>query len=165
MPHTPSTQKPVSPDRTPGRVIAFEFQVFGEAGDLLGGNVGGNPRVFEVGAGEMLPALERQVAEMQENETRSILLPPEDAYGPIDPAAFREFPLESIPEQARQVGRRVTGRAPDGSEDLFDVVAVHDDKVVLDMNHPLAGRTLRFEIRVLPQQELRSRPPSERDER
>jgi FKBP-type peptidyl-prolyl cis-trans isomerase 2 len=153
----PSTHQPVSRDHAPGRLIAFEFQVLGEAGDLLGGNVGGKPRIFEVGAGEMLPALERQLAEMEENETRSILLPPEDAYGPIDPAAFREFPLESIPEQARQVGRKVTGRAPDGSEDLFDVVAVLDDKVVLDMNHPLAGRTLRFEIRVLFSQESTSR--------
>ena len=97
----------------------------------------------------MLPAIEREILEMAENETRSILLPPEDAYGPIDPAAFRAFPLASIPEDARQVGRRVVGRAPDGSEDLFDVVEVRDDEVVLDMNHPLAGRTLRFEIKVL----------------
>jgi FKBP-type peptidyl-prolyl cis-trans isomerase 2 len=41
------------------------------------------------------------------------------------------------------------GRAPDGTEDLFDVVDVGDDEVVIDMNHPLAGRTLRFEVRVL----------------
>jgi FKBP-type peptidyl-prolyl cis-trans isomerase 2 len=140
-----------------GCVIAFEFEVFGEAGDLLGGNVNGNPRIFEVGAGEMLPALERQIVEMEEHETRSILLAPEDAYGPIDPAAFREFPLESIPEPARQVGRKVTGRAPDGSEDVFDVVDVRDGKVVLDMNHPLAGRTLRFEIRVLTRRGTRAR--------
>jgi FKBP-type peptidyl-prolyl cis-trans isomerase 2 len=163
MPTKPSTHEPVSADQAPRRLIAFEFQVFGEAGDLLGGNVGENPRIFEMGAGEMLPALERQVVEMEENETRSILLGPQDAYGPIDPAAFREFPLESIPEQARQVGRKVTGRAPDGSEDLFDVVAVRDDKVVLDMNHPLAGRTLRFEIRVLSQRELRDRSSGDRD--
>jgi len=131
------------------KLVAFEFQVLGEAGDVLGGNVGGKPRIFEAGAGEMLPALEREIIAMQEKESKSILLAPEDAYGPIEPDAFREFPLESIPEEARQVGRKVVGRAPDGSEDLFDVVALEGDKVVLDMNHPLAGRALRFEIKVL----------------
>ena len=149
MPDEISAEQLDARDHTPGRQIAFEFQVFGESGDLLGGNVGGKPRIFEVGAGEMLPALERQIVEMQEHETRSIVLPPEAAYGPIDPAAFREFPLESVPEPVRQVGRKVAGRAPDGSEDVFDVVELRDDKVVLDMNHPLAGRTLRFEIKVL----------------
>jgi FKBP-type peptidyl-prolyl cis-trans isomerase SlyD len=132
------------------RLVAFEFQVFGEAGELLGGSVGGTPRFFEVGAGEVLPALERQLVAMKEGETRSVLLPPEESYGPIDPASFREFPLESVPEVARQVGRKVASRTPDGSEDLFDVVEVRADTIVLDMNHPMAGRTLRFELRVLP---------------
>jgi FKBP-type peptidyl-prolyl cis-trans isomerase 2 len=131
------------------RLVAFEFQVFGKAGEVLGGNVGGRPRIFEVDAGEMLPALETQIVAMTEGEARTIELPPEDAYGPIDPAGFRSFPVEGIPEDARQVGRKVVGRAPDGREDLFDVVALQDDQVVLDMNHPLAGQTLRFEIKVL----------------
>jgi FKBP-type peptidyl-prolyl cis-trans isomerase SlyD len=130
-------------------VIAFEFRVFGEAGEELGSNVGAKPRIFEVGAGEMLPALEKELSRMQENETRSIVLPPEEAYGPIRQQAFREFPLESIPEQARQVGRKIVGRTPDGAEDLFDVVEIRATTAILDMNHPLAGRTLRFELRVL----------------
>jgi FKBP-type peptidyl-prolyl cis-trans isomerase 2 len=132
-----------------GSLIAFEFRVFGEAGEKLGSNVDSNPRIFEVGADEVLPALERELAQMQQNETRSVVLPPEAAYGPIRPEAFREFPLEGIPEQARRVGRKLVGRAPDGSEDLFDIVEIRDATAVIDMNHPLAGRTLRFELRVL----------------
>ena len=132
-----------------GSLIAFEFRVFGEAGEELGSNVDSNPRIFEVGADEVLPALERELAQMQQNETRSVVLPPEAAYGPIRPEAFREFPLEGIPEQARRVGRKLVGRAPDGSEDLFDIVELRDATAVIDMNHPLAGRTLRFELRVL----------------
>ena len=137
------------PAPAPRRLVAFEFQVFGEEGDELGGNVGGKPRIFEVGAGDVLPALERHIAEMKDGEKRSVVLRTEDAYGPVDPDAFRRFPLDSIPEEARQVGRKVVGRAPDGTEDLFDVVDVGDDEVVIDMNHPLAGRTLRFEVKVL----------------
>lgn len=134
------------------REIVFEFTVWDETGEKLGSNVGEKPRIFELGAGEVLPALEAELAEMETGETRSVVLSPRDAYGPIEEDAFREFPLESIPEQARQVGRKVSGRAPDGSEDLFDVVEIRGDKVVLDMNHPLAGRTLRFEVKVLNRQ-------------
>ena len=130
-------------------LICFEFTVFGEDDEPLGTNVGGKPNVFQVGAGEMLPALERVMVGMAGNESRSIVLGPEDAYGPIRGEAFREFPLASVPEQARQVGRKVVGRAFDGSEDTFDVVEVRDDTVVIDMNHPLAGRTLRFDLKLL----------------
>ncbi len=130
-------------------MIVFEFTVFGEDGEQLGSNVGENPRIFQAGANEMLPALERELVEMEEGESRSITLSPEDAYGPIRVEAFREFPLESIPEKARQVGRKVMGRTPDGHEETFDVVGIRGDKVVIDMNHPMAGRTLRFEIKAL----------------
>ena len=136
-------------DQPHGDLIAFEFTVYGEGGEELGGNVGENPRIFQVGTGEMLPALEKKLAGMGVGERASIVLSPEDAYGPISKEACREFPLEAIPEQARQVGRKVMGRAPDGSEDVFDVVEIRDATVVIDMNHPLAGRTLRFEVKVL----------------
>ena len=132
-----------------GRLITFEFSVFGEDGEKLGSNVGEKPRIFEVGTDEVLPAIERELVGMAENERRSVVLSPEDAYGPALEEAYREFPLESIPEEARQVGRVVVGHGPDGSEDLFDVVAIRDDMAVIDMNHPLAGRTLRFDLRVL----------------
>ncbi len=129
--------------------IVFEFNVFDKHGESLGGNKGETPRIFEVGAGEMLPALEKELLQMKEGEYRSVVLAPAEAYGPVRDDAFCEFPLESIPEKARQVGRKVMGRAPDGTEDMFDVVEIRGDKVVLDMNHPLAGQTLRFEITLL----------------
>jgi len=136
-------------DREPGDLITFRFTVFDEAGKEIGSNRDGNPNIVELGAGEMLPALEQALAEMGEHETRSIVLGPDDAYGPIRVEAFREFPLESIPEEARRVGRKVVGRAPDGSEDTFDVVEIREETVVIDMNHPLAGQTLRFDLELL----------------
>ena len=130
-------------------MIAFEFAVFDEAGERLGGNTDERPRIFETGAGEMLPSLEAQLVDMEAQEARTVVLSPEQAYGPVQEEAFREVPLETLPEEVRQVGRKVVGRAPDGTEDLFDVVEIRDASAVIDMNHPLAGRTLRFELRVL----------------
>ena len=147
----PEAAAPPTPPSEPaqGRLIAFEFTVFSEGGEELGSSVGGNPRIFEVGTGEVLPAVEKALVEMDEDESRSIVLSPENAYGPVRSDAIREFPLESIPEEARHVGRKVVGRAPDGAEDTFDVVGIEGDKVLVDMNHPLAGQTLRFEVRLL----------------
>jgi FKBP-type peptidyl-prolyl cis-trans isomerase 2 len=150
-PPAPEAAAPLDPiaNHSHANLIAFEFSVFGESGEELGGNVGENPRIFQVGANEMLPALEKELAEMEVGESRSVVLLPENAYGPVRPEAFHEFPLESIPEDARQVGRKVMGRAQDGSEDMFDIVEIRGDKAVIDMNHPLAGCTLRFEVKVL----------------
>ena len=69
MPDDPSADETAfapgpNPESSQGDLIAFEFTVFGESGEELGGNVGENPRIFEVGAGEMLPALERELAEV-----------------------------------------------------------------------------------------------------
>ncbi len=132
-----------------GNLIAFEFTLFIEGGQEVDSNVGGEPLIFQVGAGEMMPALEEQLVTMEAGESRSIVLPPEKAYGPILAEAIREFPLASIPEEARAVGRKVMARAPDGSEQMLDVVEIRGDQVALDFNHPLAGETLRFDVKIL----------------
>ncbi len=138
-------------NQSQGNLIAFEFTIFIEGGQdqEVDSNVGGEPLTFQVGAGEMMPALEEQLVTMEAGESRSIVLSPEKAYGPIHAEAIREFPLDSIPEEARQVGRKVMCRAPNGSEQMLDVVEIRGDKVALDFNHPLAGETLRFEVKIL----------------
>ena len=146
---TNSTSCEGSPHCDYDNSIAFEFAVFGDQGERLTRDEGEPPRIFQVGAGEMLPAIEKELIEMKKGESRSIVLSPEHAYGPLLQEEFRKFPLESIPEEARAVGRKVMGRASDGSEEMFDVVEINGDEVVINMNHPLAGRTLRFEIKVL----------------
>jgi len=132
-----------------GNLVAFEFTLTLENGREIDSNVGGNPMVFQAGAGEMLPALEEELLQLEVGERKTIVLPPERAYGPIRKEAFREFPLEAIPAEARQVGRKVATRGPDGSEQLLDVVEIRGDKVVIDFNHPLAGETLHFNVKLL----------------
>lgn len=132
-----------------GHLISFEFTLRLENGQVIDSNVGKEPMSFQSGTGDMLPALEEALIPLQVGETKTVTLPPEKAYGPISDEAFREFPLESIPEEARQVGRKVMSRAPDGTESMVDVVEIRDDKVVLDFNHPLAGQTLCFDVKII----------------
>lgn len=135
--------------RQQGNLVAFEFTLTLENGREIDSNVGETPMVFQAGAGEMLPALEEELLQLEVGQTKTIVLPPERAYGPIRKEAFREFSLEAIPVEARQVGRKVATRGPDGSEQMLDVVEIRGDKVVIDFNHPLAGQTLRFDVKLL----------------
>ena len=138
-----------------GHLIAFEFTMRDEKEVEIDSNVNGEPMVFQTGAGEMMPAVEEALLEMKVGESKRINLAPEQAYGPVTPEAFKEFPLNDIPEAAREVGRKVMSRAPDGDERMVDVVGVTDDTITLDFNHPLAGMNLIFDLKVISNEPLR----------
>lgn len=132
-----------------GHLIAFEYTLRLDSGEEVDSNVGQEPFVFQTGTDEMLPALEAELILMQAGESKLVVLSAEQAYGPVTTANFKEVPIERIPEEARTVGRKVATQGPDGSEQIIDVVAVREKTVVLDFNHPLAGKTLHFEVKVL----------------
>ncbi len=133
----------------PGAVVHLEFTLRDESGALLDDNRGRSPLVFTYGKGEVIPGLERALAGMKVGETKRITVPPEDAYGPVDPAAITEVPKERVPAEALVVGARLSGQTRSGREVPVRVREIRDGMVVLDMNHPLAGKTLVFEVRVI----------------
>ncbi len=67
----------------------------------------------------------------------------------MDPAKFETVEITAIPEVARKAGAQLVAQDPDGNQLPVRVHQVKDDKIVLDLNHPLAGQNLNFEIRVL----------------
>jgi len=78
-----------------------------------------------------------------------VTLSPKEGYGEIDPKAVREVPLAEIPEAARKVDAVLIGVDADGNQRPVRVQKVEADKATLDLNHPLAGRTLTFDVKVL----------------
>lgn len=78
-----------------------------------------------------------------------LALPPEEAFGSIDPDAFRDFPVDDLPEAARYVGYSGEVAGPEGSVIGFRIHAVHETTVTLDLNHPLAGEHVVFEVTIL----------------
>ena len=69
-----------------------------------------------------------------------------DAFGPVNPEAFQEVPIENIPEGARSVGTQLRAEGFDGS---IRVHEVRDETIVLDLNNPLAGQDVTFDVRIL----------------
>jgi FKBP-type peptidyl-prolyl cis-trans isomerase SlyD len=74
---------------------------------------------------------------------------PEDAYGPVNKDAVSEIKKDQIPQDSLKVGAVLQGQNPDGQVIIARVVEIKEDTVLLDYNHPLAGKTLFFDVKIL----------------
>jgi FKBP-type peptidyl-prolyl cis-trans isomerase 2 len=131
------------------RLFSFEFTLSIKDGDEIENNIGKEPMVFRSGKGDIMPSLEAEISTMQVNETKSIVLAPENAYGPSSEEHFREYPLADLPESARKVGEFIGINSSDGKEMIVEVARIDGDKAYLDFNHPMAGKTLVYDIKIL----------------
>ena len=132
-----------------GSVVRFEYTLSDDSGQVLQSNKGQEPVAYTHGHREIIAGLEKGIAEMQLNEEKSIRVQPEEAYGHVDPRGFKEVPKSEVPASAQTAGTPLTARDPQGEETLIYVREVKQDTVVLDFNHPLAGKTLTFEVKVV----------------
>lgn len=132
-----------------GSVVSFEYTLSDENGEVLQSNKGKEPVTYTHGQHEIIPGLEKGLSEMEINEEKSIRVKPEEAYGQVDPQGFKEVPKSDIPTTELEVGTPLNARGPQGQELLIHVSEVKDETVVLDFNHPLAGKTLNFDVKVV----------------
>jgi FKBP-type peptidyl-prolyl cis-trans isomerase 2 len=113
-------------------------------------SVGKTPMSYVVGAREIIPGLESQLNGMRINEEKVVNVAAKDAYGEVDPKAFKEFPITSLPKGlAPKVGLVLQATAADGSKFPAVISEVKGDKMVVNFNHPLAGKALTFKVKVL----------------
>ncbi len=112
-------------------------------------NVGKDPLIYTHGSKEIVPGLEKQLTGLQLGDTKKIEVSPEEGFGTLDPNRVQEVPKEIIPEEAREVGKTLRGRGPDGQIKFAQVIEIKDKTVTVDLNHPLAGQKLFFDVKVL----------------
>jgi FKBP-type peptidyl-prolyl cis-trans isomerase SlyD len=134
---------------TNGSVVSFEYTVSDENGEVLQSNKGKEPVTYTHGHHEIISGLEKGLSEMDVNEEKTIRVRPEEAYGEVDPNGFKEVPKSDLPVNDPQVGTPLNARGPKGEEVLIHISEVKSDTVVLDFNHPLAGKTLNFDVKVV----------------
>jgi len=140
-----------------GKQVSLEYTLTLEDKSKIDSNVGKEPLVYTQGAHEIIPGLEKQVAGLKVGDSKRIEVSPAEGYGEVDPARKQEVEKTRIPEDARKVGAKLTGQGPQGQPIFAQVTEVKDTTVVLDMNHPLAGKKLIFDIKVL---KVEDAPPS-----
>jgi len=109
----------------------------------------GQPLEVQIGAGKVIKGFEEALLGMSLNEKKSFTIAPEDAYGQRDESLKRVFARAEVPPEINlQVGQIVGVRSQEGQQIPASIVQVDDENVTADMNHPLAGEMLHFEIEV-----------------
>ncbi len=86
---------------------------------------------------------------MAVGEKKNVTVPPAEAYGSVDPKAFQEVDRKMVPADAQKVGTQLEGKTTDGKTVYPRISEVKKETIVLDFNHPLAGKTLHFDVKVL----------------
>ncbi|MCD6229648.1 MAG: peptidylprolyl isomerase [Candidatus Diapherotrites archaeon] len=105
---------------------------------------------FELGAKQMIPGFENAVIGMKKNEEKKVTLKPSEAYGEADPLMTKEVPKTQLPPDLDvKVGMTLAASLPEGGQLPATVVEVNEDAIIIDLNHPLAGKTLTFKIKVV----------------
>ena len=109
-----------------------------------------SPLEFQTGSGQLIQGFEDAVMGMALNEKKTFTIPPEDAYGQRNEDSVHEFPRSELPEGVDpQVGDTVAFSTPEGQQIPARLVEMDDTNLTFDLNHPLAGETLTFEIEVV----------------
>ena len=105
---------------------------------------------FEVGSGQLLSGFDSAVSGMKIGEVKKIKLEPEEAYGNVNPNAFQDVPHSNFPPDfSFEVDGMVRAQDPQGDSIVARIDKIDNDTVTLDFNHPLAGKSLNFEIELL----------------
>lgn len=108
------------------------------------------PLEFSVGSGQIISGLDAAIPGMSVGEKKTVEVPADEAYGPRDPSAMHRFPRANIPAHiSLEIGRVLQVQNPEGRNLQLTVVEVTDAEVVLDANHPLAGKDLIFAIELV----------------
>jgi FKBP-type peptidyl-prolyl cis-trans isomerase 2 len=127
----------------------MEYTLSIEPEGVVDSNVDSDPLTCIQGDQHIVPAPQRALEGMQVGETKEVSVSPKDGFGERSQRAFQEVNKNLVPEKARMVGIGHLGRDERGGIAKARVAEVRDETVVLDLNHPLAGKTLQFSVRVL----------------
>lgn len=131
-----------------GSKVAFDYTLTVD-GKVIDQSAGKAPLEYTHGEGKLLPGLAKGIEGMKVGEEKTIELKPADAYGQSNPLAFQEIPASSLPAEIKpQVGMILEANDKNGRSFPARIAEIKGDKIVMDFNHPLAGKTLVFKVKV-----------------
>jgi FKBP-type peptidyl-prolyl cis-trans isomerase SlyD len=127
-------------------VVTLDYKLIVED-EMLESTEDGEPIKFIQGIGQIIPGLENALYGLKIGDQKTVVIQPEDAYGEYDPESLQEANKEEFSEEVPlDVGTFLDLEDDEGDFLSAQIVAAEEDTVTLDFNHPLAGKTLTFEI-------------------
>ena len=129
--------------------VTFDY-VLTVDGKVIDSSKNRGPLEYTQGDRKLIPGLTRQLEGMKAGEEKTIEVKPEEGYGYPLQAAFKEVPLSSLPKGTKPaVGMVLQGTGKDGRTFPARIVEVKKNTMIVDINHPLAGKTLLFNIKIV----------------
>ncbi len=134
-----------------GMIVGFHYTLRDDEGNELDSSSGGEPLEYLHGAGNIVPGLEKELADKPLGFEGVVDVQPDDGYGERDEAGVFEVERAQFPEDAELAVGMVFGiQTGEGQHPQPAwITAMADDKVTLDFNHPLAGQNLHFDVSVV----------------
>ncbi|MFY0529898.1 FKBP-type peptidyl-prolyl cis-trans isomerase [Archangium gephyra] len=130
-------------------VVSLEYRLHLGDGQVVDESEPGQPLAYMHGRGQIVPGLEGQLEGMSAGESKKVVVSPAQGYGEHDPRGLQEVPREMFPPNANlQAGLTISAQTADGDVIPITIRELKGDKVVVDLNHPMAGKTLHFDITV-----------------
>ncbi|RJP61299.1 MAG: peptidylprolyl isomerase [Candidatus Auribacter fodinae] len=134
---------------TDGQVVSMEYTLRVD-GKVVDSSEGGDPLEYLYGAANIIPGLEREMDGMSVGESKTVIVSAADGYGESDEEAFIEVPRGEFPADIPlKPGLEMELTGPEGQPMYARVESMEGENVVLNMNHPLAGKELHFDVKVV----------------
>ena len=134
----------------PGDTVHIHYTGTLRDGTTFDSSEGRDPLQFEVGSGQIIPGLDKAIPGMEVGDKKTVNVPCDQAYGPLNPEMRQAVPREGIPADIPlDIGTQLQMQTPEGQVMPVTVVDVDEAQVTLDANHPLAGKDLTFNIELV----------------
>jgi FKBP-type peptidyl-prolyl cis-trans isomerase SlyD len=143
---------PTSQTIEPNVHVTLDYELRDDEGAMLEASAGegGEPIRYVHGYGMLVPGLEAALAGLRAGDVRDVVVSAEEGYGEYDDELLLELDRSELPDpKGVAVGDEFVAESPDGDEIAMSVVEIGDKQVVVDANHPLAGMTLHYQVKVL----------------
>jgi FKBP-type peptidyl-prolyl cis-trans isomerase 2 len=119
-------------------------------GSTFDSSEGRDPLEFTLGSGQVIPGFDKAVAGMEVGDSKTVEIAADDAYGEHNPDGRQPFPRQNVPDDIpMEIGTRLQMQTAEGKPMMVTIVEVTDEEIVLDANHPLAGKDLTFQIELV----------------
>jgi FKBP-type peptidyl-prolyl cis-trans isomerase 2 len=133
-----------------GNKVKVEYTGSFDDGTVFDSSEGREPLEFEAGSGQLIKGFDQAVIGMEKGQEKTIKIKSSEAYGDVNPELIQKIPRDKIPrEYDLKVGMILGLGSPDGHQMQARVAEVTSEHITLDLNHPLAGKTLNFKIKVV----------------
>jgi len=130
-------------------VVGINYTLTNDAGEVMDTSEGREPLVYLHGSNNLIPGLEKELEGKTQGQSFKVTIPPGEAYGESNPELVQTLPLEMFKGVENvEPGMGFTAQGPQGQQHIV-VTAVNGEEVTVDGNHPMAGKTLHFDVEIM----------------